>query len=114
MFVSRHRENILPVSAHIGQCAEADQTEEHVFLYKALTSEFGLSWFETYVTENIRSALASSWSTELSALIPASSLVFSRAKPNGDGTQSISVWFPEIKIRVSFAVGENGICAIGT
>ena len=40
--------------------------------------------------------------------------VSKNAKPNGDGTQSISVWFPEIKIRVSFAVGENGICAIGT
>ena len=101
-----------PIDSDLGQCVPSDETEQHKLLAKALSEQYSFNWAESFLHPTFKKNLASVYSSLLSDILPAQSVLYSRASVNSDGTYVISVKTAESGKIISFAIMDGKICAI--
>lgn len=110
-FLSLQKKSVYPLDSDIGVLADADTSEVHAFLYKALTQPFDFDWTETYFESKLKASLSAVYSPILSTILPADNFVMSNSLKNPDGTYSVTVKFSDMKI-FTFTVIDSTIAAI--
>lgn len=89
--LSLEQKPLLPVDSVMGQLVQPDETIFHSLLAKAISSEFGYQWLETFVNPDSKAAIAEVFTSFLSENLPAKDFIMSALSQNGDGSVSISV-----------------------
>ncbi len=103
---------VYPVDSVLGQCVPSDSSEQHILVSEALSEPYSFEWAEKYLHPRFKKNIALIYSPLLSEILPAESVLYSRASISSDGTYAISVKIAESGKIISFAVSEGFISAI--
>ena len=89
--VSNESSHVLPYDSKIGQLCDVNQTIYHEFLLNALSHEYSIDWIQTYLQEDVRSALVSMYDSFFASNLPFDSVLMSTLYENADNSIGINV-----------------------
>lgn len=83
---------LLPVDSSLGIVVQPNSSEQHAFLYNALSSgEYGYEWMQRNVKESSRSEVGIVLGSWLADNLPLKGILMSQAHENEDASVSINV-----------------------